>query len=282
MGKKFTGGAPTLRNNTARGGREPRQRPGSNTPGITARWPELRVIRFPDANHGKDIDDWHIFLDDIGGPRNYGKGDARTLGSLAITYITAKEFGLMLETKYGNGKDYNTPEKAARLIAKMQTGLRVFMQEAHKNAYDNRTDSIHDKISDIVVASAFSAGDTSYVPLGRSEELAEFEADIAGAVEAGQTAPIWFDDAELVVNGLAQYGEGYGLDLTLNEVLFEERSALLDYLRTYEKLNTGKYTNSGWLPHATVFKFEDHIRSASITYGESLPSVISYNHPTAL
>ncbi len=77
-------------------------------------------------------------------------------------------------------------------------------------------------------------------------------------------------------------GEGYGLDLSSNPVLFDERQALLDYLHTYERLDTAKYTNSGWLPHATVYEYEEHIRSASISYGVPLPGVISYNHPIAL
>lgn len=262
--------------------RAPRERQRRAPQGVTTRWPELRVVRFPDADHGKDTDDWHIFLDDIGGPRNYGKGDARALGSLAITYISAKEFGLMLEAKYGNGRDYNTPEKAARLIAKMRTGLKVFIEGANKEAYHNRTESIQDRLSSLVIGNSFSFSNELADPLDASDDLAAFEADIADVVEAGQTAPIWFDDAELVVNGLGEYGEGYGLDLSLNGVLFDERQALLEYLRTYEKLNTAKFTNGGWMPHATVFKYEDHIRSATITYGEPLPGVISYNHPTAL
>src|SRR5581483_10596513 len=201
--------------------------------GITRRWPELRIVRFPDTDRGQYIDDWHIFLDDIGGSRNYGKGKARALGSMAITYISAKEFGLMLEAKYGNGKDYNTPEKAARLVDKMRTGMRVFMQEAHRNAYDNRTDAIQGKISDIVVASTFTVRNVAGDSMGPTDEWVDREADIATAVDTGQTAPIWFDAADLAVKGLGQYGDGYGLDLSLNPVLFDERHGLLEYLRIY-------------------------------------------------
>jgi hypothetical protein len=259
--------------------REQRQRPAPQ--GITRRWPELRVVRFPDTDSGQDIDDWHIFLDDIGGSRNYGKGKARALGSMAITYISAKEFGLMLEAKYGNGKDYNTPEKATRLVAKMRTGMSVFMRDAHMNAYNNRTDTIYDRLSSVVIGNSLSVvnelEDSSIVV----DELTEFEAEVADVVVAGQTAPIWFDAADLAVKGLGQYGEGYGLDLSLNPVLFEERQGMLEYLRTYEKLDTARFTNAGWMPHATVFEFEDHIRGATVSYGEPLPGAIPYNHPVA-
>lgn len=263
-------------------GRAPREARQRQAPSITPRWPELRVVRFPDTDHGQDLDDWHIFLDDVGGSRNYGKGKARALGSMAMIYISAKEFGLMLEEKYGRGKDYNTPEKAARLIAKMRTGMRVFMEGANKEAYDNRTLSIHERLADGAIGSTFTLDNELLDPQDRADELAAFEADVVDVVVAGQTAPIWFGAAELAVKGLGQYGEGYGLDLSLNEVLFDERRALLDYLRTYEKLNTAKFTNAGWMPHATVFEFEDHIRGASISYGEPLPGAISYDHPIAL
>ena len=265
------------------GGRAPRERRQRQpAPGVTPRWPELRVVRFPDTDHGQDLDDWHIFLDDVGGSRNYGKGKARALGSMAMVYVSAKEFGLMLEDKYGRGKDYNTPEKAARLIAKMKTGMRVFMEGANKEAYDNRTLSIHERLTGGVIGSTFTLDNELLDPQDRADELAAFEAEVADVVVAGQTAPIWFGAAELAVKGLGQYGEGYGLDLSLNEVLFDERRALLDYLRTYERLNTTKFTNAGWMPHATVFEFEDHIRAATISYGEPLPGTISYDHPIAL
>jgi len=265
------------------GGRTPRETGRRQVaPSITPRWPELRVVRFPDTDHGQVLDDWHLFLDDVGGSRNYGKGKARALGSMAMIYVSAKEFGLMLEDKYGRGKDYNTPDKAARLIAKMRTGMRVFMDGANKEAYDNRTLSIHERLTDVVIGNSFTFDNELADPLARADDLTTFEADVADVVVAGQTAPIWFGAAELAVKGLGQYGEGYGLDLSLNEVLFDERRALLDYLKTYEKLNTAKFTNAGWMPHATAFEFEDHIRGASISYGEPLPGVISYDHPIAL
>lgn len=282
MAQKYMNAPLATRNGAARGGRETRQRPEHAASSITTRWPELRVVRFPDTDNAQNLDDWHIFLDDVGGSRNYGKGKARALGSMAIVYVPAKEFGLMLEDKYGNGKDYNTPEKAARLIAKMRTGLRVFMEGANKQAFDNRTLSIHERLGDIVMGDGFIFDNELADPLRRDDDVAAFEAEVADVVDAGQNSPIWFGAADLSVNGLGQYGEGYGLDLSLNGILFEERLAILDYLRTYEKLNTTKFVNHGWTPHATVFEFEDHIRGATISYGEELPGLISYDHPIAL
>lgn len=275
MGKKFM-----FSDQRGRGARESRSR--SAPQDINRMWPELRVTRFPDIDAGLDTDSWHIFLDDIGGPRNYGKGKARALGSMAINYISAKEFGLMLEARYGDSNDYSTPEKAARLIAKMRRGIGDFIRDAQKEAYDNRTEAIVDRVSSIIVGSSLDVDNELASTAATTGEMSMFEADIVDTVTAGQSAPIWFSPAELAVNGLGHYGEGYGLDLSMNPVLYDERMGILEYLRTYERLNTVKYTNAGWIPHATVFELEQHIRSTTIAYGEPLPESIAYNHPIAL
>jgi hypothetical protein len=268
----------------SRHARAPRQRrDASNGSGeLTRIWPEMRVARFPDTEAGNDIDGWTIFLNDVGGPRNYGRGKARALGSMAITFIRAKEFGLMLEAKYP--KDYETSEKAARLVKKVRGGIRAFIRDAHSEAYSSRTDDIEERVAGALLAQAVMVGevDNDLELFAEDEPGDENAPAIAELIRTEHSVPIWFGAADLAVNGINHYGrDGYGLDLALNEQLHDEHAALLHYLRTYEGLDT-RFVDDRWSPHATFFDQEDHIARTTLTYGAELPTVITYNHPIAL
>jgi hypothetical protein len=276
----MNGGYQTVRG----GGRTPRQRSAPENTGMTRRFPELRVVRFPDVE-AANTQDWTLFLNDVGGMRNYGKGKARTLASMTITLVRAKEMGLMLDNKHGK-KDYSTPERAARLVAKMREGIGGFVRSAHMEAYKNTSDYLGGKLGDMALNALInpvSEDEEFEALLATGESISESRMrEARELVDAAQVEPVWFTTADFQVKGIDLFGvDGYGIDLSQNLQLYAERQAVLEYLRVGEGLNTS-YADPNWKPHAVFYDLEEHLKRVPLTYGEELPSTIAYDHPIAI
>lgn len=241
---------------------------------LTPTCPELRVIRSVDVVQS-DADTWHAFLDDLG-RSNYGKGSAYSLGSVAVTLLMAKESGPMLEEKFGSL--YRSQGRTRDVPRKVAAGIRDFIRDSFANSYTAQTLEL-EAAGQFRLRRALKSFDMS----NELEDMPAADTLLADkAVDplpVGEVTQPYFGDATFDVRGLDLYGkEGFGLDLTHNDQLRHERQALLGYLKHDEGLNVSRI-NHGWQPHATVFKFSEHINAASITYQNDVPPEIACEPP---
>jgi hypothetical protein len=259
---------------------------------ITPTWPEMRIIRQANTDRGSyHTDTWREFLDDLG-HRNYGKGKAHSLGSLAIVYVPARDMGRMLQEKYP--KIYMNRARTIKLQRSLAETVRLFVRDSHAAAYDKETDNL--ELSNFRVRAAlgsFSMSNeletdeplTYEVPAGRlladdqdPAELDGFDPDRPGMSSNSQIA---FSDTRLKVTGMDVYGkDGIGLNLTENEMLYDERSRFIKFLGRDEGLNT-RGLNQGWSAHATVFTYEQHINASIINHKLDVPGRIVFDAPRA-
>ncbi len=62
-------------------------------------WPEIRINRLVELSVASEVYQWNEFQNDLG-RINYGIGNAKSLGSIAVNYFNAKQMGWMIEKKY--------------------------------------------------------------------------------------------------------------------------------------------------------------------------------------
>ncbi len=248
--------------------------------GYTTVFPEIRIARTVMRDQDGLTDDWHMFLDDVG-ERNYGVGRAHALGSAALVMVPAKEMGRMLDERY---EKYRSRDTARDIHRKVADGITAFAREATLRAYDDRTTDQEITFNQLRSAVRFDA---------ISNEL---EADVVdelvyqegfGFVDKRAaelpplppvTAQLPMEAGSFAVKEVALFGKtGYGLDLSTNDQLYEERSVLLHHLKTEERLDTSRLVTDGWTPHATIFTFEEHINNAPLDYRAELPQLIGLN-----
>lgn len=92
------------------------------------RWPEIRIARLvdptiEDAEHGWLTSEFQNNL----GRMNRGKGVARSMGSMACTYISATEMGRMLEQKYE--KVFKDRGKTVQLMRRVKRQCDQFLHD---------------------------------------------------------------------------------------------------------------------------------------------------------
>ncbi len=251
--------------------------PAPGQSGYTTVFPEMRVARTVMRDQDGLTDDWHMFLDDVG-ERNYGIGRAHALGSAAVVMVPAKEMGRMLDERYDK---YRSRDTARDIHRRLADGITAFAREATIRAYDDQTteqEIAYNRLQSAVRFSTISheieADDVAELVyqegVGFIEKL---------AAELPQIAPqLPMEAGSFAVKEVALFGKtGYGLDLSTNDQLYEERSALLNHLRTEERLDTSRLAADGWTPHATIFTFEDHISNAPLDYQAGMPKKIGLN-----
>ncbi|HSH55692.1 MAG TPA: hypothetical protein VK983_02595 [Candidatus Limnocylindrales bacterium] len=245
---------------------------------MTPVFPELRVVRTVQRDQKGLTDDWHMFLDDVG-ERNYGIGRAHALGSAAVVMVPAKEMGRMLQERYD--RVYQSRERALEIQREVARNLIEYTREVTIQGYDEQTtdqERAYDRLQQSLGGVVFSNELGNYEDIGgQDSSLIDADEVIADPLPAvgGQ---LMMEAGTFDVKEVALFGkDGYALDLSGNDQLYDERSALIHHLRTEEGLDTSRLAKDGWAPHATFFKFEDHINRAPLTYQAELPLVIELN-----
>ena len=238
---------------------------------LTEAWPMAWVGRPADSCEDTQVYEWDEFLNQLG--RDHRQlGRARAMGSVAITYIDGVTVQRMLQDKFDK---YNlSPSKAVTIQKTFADNLRGFMQHREFEA-------VHQSPQTIAL---------------QRQKLQRFNSDLDSEnnqilnrpsltqAEEEKLQSTQFGTARLAVNGLSLYGKNkLGLDLSQNEILYQERSAVLGYLRS-EGYNISRVSRD-WKPHAVVFDMFDHISSRSqvITYekygAEVLPEEVVFFRP---
>lgn len=257
---------------------------------MTPTWPELRIIRQPDLSPREGATDWDEFQNDVG-RCNYGKGYARSLGSVALVYIKACEMGRMMDEKYAHAN--LSRDRTKDTYRKMAQAVREFVRERFGQAYNTQTSDLeferkrlqyalqdYSCSNELVLRSGNGYSSTEYSKYkpARSQPSPPHVLDTIGdTVRMPQTE--YFGNAVLEVKALTLFGkDGYGLDLSPNEQLYDERAELVRFLRLDAGLNT-RGLNNIWTPHATLFNFEQHIQAAPLSYRTERPLLMAFEPP---
>lgn len=268
-------------------------------------FPEISV-RQPAATSLCDdnVEDWVQFLNQLG-EENEGLGRARSLGSIAITHIKAKEMGKMLEAKWPG--DYRSPERARSLQYKLKRQMLCFMHEAAAKASDARPRRPHTEatdertsIEDIIGSSGFGFQEELEDP-GDFNEFVDDEAD----TESSLVRPVLTKEHtrlssqpvfgravyRIHQSGLQPYGKnrpfgekGWGLNLDLNESLNVQRQLWKGFLGRRGGLGLDTGLMEPWDPHVVIFDLMQHltIASAPVEFDPqkvSQPSSMSFKEP---
>jgi hypothetical protein len=241
----------------------------------------LRVIRKADTIPSINTEDWNRFLNDVG-DCNLGNGTARSLGSVAVTLVPAKEMGLMLYGRYPDA--CRDPQKMARLHRKLRESINGFIDNSIRSAFHGQTQemasayALHSRDMLIAGFSDELEGDGLALDREPAEVLAMSRTILEDQVFPLADNPIPFHAGTFKASGVQLFGGGryYAVDLSANQVLNEERHTLLSYLRDSEGLRTRSLEQDGWEPHGTVFDLADHIRSAVLGHRRQVPSEIGF------
>jgi len=243
----------------------------------TSIWPEIRVVRKANWESRTLNAGWGMFLDEVG-DKNYGLGKAHTLGSVTLVFIKAQDMGRMLQDKYARA--YADPRKTKELHHKIATSIHEFMRQARNKPWDAVSPGWRDAAAkDIYHQAHLSAGLSDApkalsIPTSNRQSLLILPSEERRNLQRTQRL---FELAAFTVKEVRLFGkDGYGLDLTPNDQLYDERDALVRHLRQNESLRVGNLANDGWQPHATMFTLEEHIRVTNLVH-DAPPEAMAFD-----
>jgi hypothetical protein len=260
-----------------------RQRYVRDTVSPTPIWPSLRVARMADVEPRYAAHEWGDVLNDIG-RNNKWVGTAFALGSVSVTLVPAQVMGRMLERKYP--RKYHTKADTVDLNNDVRKRIQSFIRSTQNNAFNLGTREVETayttRMSDFVTTTFSnemidSYGTGEYYDETGSIATAADSSEVLHSVLTASHARIPYAAGAFVVSGLELYGHGYGLDLSENDQMYEERIGLINYLRSEEGLDTRQIAHDGWEAHATVFSFLDHIGSAVLKRKLELPVSMDFD-----
>ncbi|GAC1392390.1 MAG: hypothetical protein NVSMB46_08120 [Candidatus Saccharimonadales bacterium] len=241
---------------------------------------DMRIIRQVDTSKFENTHAWHPYLDVLS-QKNHGIGYGRSLGALAITYVRATEMNKMLADAYPN--DFFDGNKKVKLFRNLGKSITEFIR------VQGNIESVY-KVEKIAALREYQQ--TAYLRSG-SDEIDDgtlLQADRYEDEELVHQSQYYkYGPAELSVRGLEIYGKSkWGIDLSLNDSLFEEREGLRHHLRGVEGLKTAPMDRD-WQPHATLFQAFDHIPVTELRHKIDVPSQIifqslhlEYNEPVII
>lgn len=237
---------------------------------------DLRVVSMVDLDTATNDLEWNDLLVDIG-RSNHAKGTARSLGSVAITYIPSKHLNDMLRERFS--RDYHNPQRKLRLFRRVSAGLKESIRAGAGVAYEQRIQQLtgeHEMkrechrelvgagIADILDIEAFGWD---------GEDIDASPEDCLRNVEHA------FGPVTMKVKGINLYGRGnkYGLDLSLNDAIYEVRNGLIEHLAS-ERLDVTRLKRD-WDAHATIFDAHDHLGAVALAYHQPVPEDLRFDAP---
>lgn len=189
-------------------------RPGYN-------WPELRIVRETSIVRPEQPE-WDAFLSKMG-RKVRGKGNVRSLGSMAMTYVSAVEFGIMLQSEYP--KAYEKRDSTIDLLRKYAEEFNAFVRKEELAGYQ-----AEQMVRERQLVALESDSEEAILRRLEIEEADEYDIVLGGADE-GMPLTDW-RMGTFAVNGLDTYGSHkLGLDLSGSEQLQEEFNIVRKFFR---------------------------------------------------
>lgn len=236
---------------------------------------DLRVVRHAKVDDTALTYEWHEFLGALGN-KNHHLGTARSLGSVAMTYVPAVIMNEMLRKK--QSKDFYDRKRKPKMFRKVAEGINNFLRESSKTAFDVSVECQKVVILDEIAPENerwIGPQDNTYIDL--EEEINLFLSPEEKLIRASEYP---YGEATMAVRGLKLYDNKYGLDHSLDERPYDERNGIKAYLQTCEGLDTSMLERY-WEAKSSVFELHDHVGAAVLKYTAGLmPLEIVYNAPT--
>lgn len=245
----------------------------SSTPPSTSKqlFPQMRIIQQAITTcltvdqsqpcRDKYADDWVNYLNLIG-ENNYGKGHARSLGSMALTLISATEINKMLINKHG--RHFQKPQEAKKIINKLAVNTRDFLGIVSTKSIENELNW------EEALKVDFSNELVSSTPLNSS--LDSFSPVSKNIVKQSKPKHIFKNNIYKLPNidAIQPFSRhSFGLDLSENEQISELRHSLKKFLKEDEGLDSS-LCDAKWKPHTVIFDLNDHLTI------ETVPSLTSH------
>ena len=235
-------------------------------------FPEMRVIRavsIDDIDYGPE---WTHYLNVLGA-ENRGKGKAFSLGSMAVTLVSAQEVGRMVQSKYPNLFERDMRKKATQKFRSIARRVNAMVATNEKNIIDAAYDRAQ-ALADLRIAH-LEDPDALYLDLEARTSLSDIKAtsETTGMQwQAGYFACREEDLDRFSRNGLA-------IDLSNNEELQKEREDLRDFFRG-EGMRT-EHMDADWRPHVVPFETFADIGKVALTV-PLMPKELSLEQPQAI
>lgn len=236
--------------------------------GERALWPELRVVREAEIGSMPGVPEWDNYLSMLG-RENRGKGKACSLGSIAVTLVSAREFGHMLQAK--EPATFKNRRRTLQALRSVQTRIESRIDRNGKRGL--RASRDHFNAFDELRAAQQDEPDALFL------DLEEAVASSDGPSVAVPAESLW-TGGHFTCSGLNKYSrDGLGVDLSANEALCEERGELVEIFNDMG-LDTDKM-DSKWQPHIIVFETFSNIGKTVLTAPEH-PASIYLERPKAM
>lgn len=237
---------------------------------------DLRVISLVEIDTGPDLFEWNDLLIDIG-RSNHAKGTARSLGSIAITYIPSKPLNNMLRERHS--RDYHDPQKKIKLFRKINAGLKEYIREASGTEYEKRVQQLtaeneaRQERQRVMVGGGSIAGAAGM----NWYEAEEDEVTLHDRLKAVEHP---FGPYTMKVRSIDTYANGkkYGLDLSLNDAIHDVRNGLIWHLSKEEGLDVSMLRRD-WDAHATIFDIHEHMGGVAIARHAEIPDELKFDAP---
>ena len=247
-----------------------RQEP--NTDSVFAT-PELRIVRR--VNFDRSITNNNNLLSDFlneFGEMSYGEGITYSLGSMAVSYVTANEMGRMLSNKYRKvfGKDH--PDKTRKLVMKTASAFRDFVGDEDKIVTKTLA-----ALDNLALEAAFTEAQLS-------EGMIAFDPKVDLDVTRLNNNKLW-QPAHFDIKGVEKYrGQYMGFDLVMPgyEAMQAERQYIIsEFLVKDQKLDS-RFIDKGFDPHAVFFRGFRPISQLALRYMDVIDQEILLEKPTAV
>ncbi len=212
-------------------------------------WPAVRIQRSASILDHDDNFQWGDYLNILGNI-NHGKGIAKSLGSIAVTYVDAQELGQMLNAKYP--KAYQDRSKTKQLVTRFQKDYNQFVKYKSLQLIENQTDRL------------------IYEKIGADISIEDEDSDsrIWGIATVALSSQI----SEC---GKNKMGQSINEDFILREMQFT-----IEYLKDCN-LNT-EYIDSKREPHISIFKANVPVANAGLIVPEERLNTIVLDYPAAI
>lgn len=236
--------------------------------------PEIRIVRqcfVPETIRPRsEAGQLSVFLNEQG--RNgYGDGITYAMGSMAVSYVTAQEFGKMLSEKYPDDYGRGNTAKTRRLVNSVGKELTAFIR--HEDTMVTKL------LGDLDDQDLCHQGAEDQYGFGGLDLDCQFDLDTTRLARN----KLW-QTAQFAIRSIEPYnGEYLGFDLVdpENEALRSERAYIIEqFLRKDQKLDT-RHIKPDFDPHAVFFRGFRPIGQLALRHVDP-PGVIELSKPAAV
>lgn len=235
-------------------------------------FPEMRIVRAASIDDIEYGPEWSRYLDVLG-KENRGKGKAHSLGSMAVTLVSAQEVNRMVQSKHPELFDRNKRKKATQKFRSIARKVNAMVNTNADDIVNAAYDQAQAK-ADLRIAQ-LEDPDALFLDLEAKASPADIKTASENTGTKWQEANFTCQDTALDKfsrNALA-------IDLSNNEELLQERQELRDFFRG-EGMRS-ELMDVNWRPHVVPFETFADIGKVALTV-PVMPKELLLEQPRAI